>query len=124
MQLLEERMLRSIRVMMAVGLVLAACSSESGSSGSTVVGSTSTGASSSASAVPPVLAIPACTGYLTKMKACIEKAPEAERAPRAKSLADIETTWNEQNKTAEGRARLQTACAAALTELEKSGGCQ
>jgi hypothetical protein len=57
------------------------------------------------------------------MKACIEKAPEAERGPRSKSVADIEATWNEQNKTADGRARLQTACSAALSELDKSGAC-
>lgn len=114
-------MMGSIRTTLAVGLLLGACSSETVTSGTG--SSVSASASSSASAAPTALAIPACTSYLAKMKACIEKAPEAEKAPRSKSLADIETTWNEQNKTPDGRARLQTACTAALAELEKSGAC-
>lgn len=115
-------MLRSIRTTLTVVFLLGACSSEQSSTGtSTSATITSSGASSSAATT--ALAIPACTSYLAKMKACIDKAPEAERAPRSKSVADIEATWNEQNKTADGRARLQTACAAALAELEKSGAC-
>jgi hypothetical protein len=117
-------MLRSIRTTLTVGLLLGACSPDATSTGASSAGSASSAAgSSSAGAAPTVLAIPACTSYLAKMKACIDKAPEAERAPRSKSVADIEATWNEQNKTADGRARLQTACAAALAELEKSGAC-
>ena len=103
-------------------LVLAACSDSA--QVTTGSGSPTTSASTASSAPVAGLSNPTCVSYVEKTKACIAKAPEAERVQRMKAITEIEKMWTEQSQTADGRKRLETSCSAALKEFEATGSCQ
>ncbi len=114
------------------GGFLFACN-DAGSTGATTSATTSASASSSAaatgsgSAAAPrlgAIGVAPCDSYVKRMRACIEKAPEEERAPRMKSLDEIEKTWVTQAGTEDGKKRVEVACAAAVKGLDETADCK
>ncbi len=108
---------------LSILFLLTACG-DSGQVTTTSGAPTTSALTSSSAAAAEGLTNPTCLSYLEKTKACIGKAPEAEREQRTKAITEIEKMWNEQSKTADGRKRLETSCGAALKEFEASGSCQ
>lgn len=104
-------------------LFVAACGDSQGTTSGSASTTTTATTPTSANAVEG-LTNASCLSYLEKTKACIQKAPESEREQRNKAIAEIEKTWTEQSKTADGRKRLETSCGAALKQFEETGTCQ
>jgi hypothetical protein len=107
----------------ALAVTLAAC----GDSGTTTTptGSAATQTSSASSAPTPVAAMPpTCDAYVEKMRACIAKAPEADRAARTKAVEATHAAWVEQSKDPKTASNLIAACQAALTAVEADATCK
>ncbi len=79
---------------------------------------------SSGGAPPGVVGEADCDAYVTNMRACIAKLPEADRAPKEKVLEASLATWRDQAARPETRANLKTTCKAALDALASNPLCR
>jgi hypothetical protein len=67
---------------------------------------------------------PACDGYIAKMRACIDKLPEADRAAKRAVLDKTLATWREQAQRPEMQQNLETTCKAAASALDTDPLCK
>lgn len=72
-------------------------------------------AESSASTAPAAaqFGTPECDSYISKYLACIDRMPEAARAPARQTLVQTRTAWQQAAATEQGRAALAMTCKAA-----------
>lgn len=81
--------------------------------------------SSAAIALPPDgVGKPACDGYIAKMRACIDKLPEADRAAKTAVLDKTLAAWREQAERPEMQQNLETTCKAAAAALDTDPLCK
>lgn len=110
----------------AIASLLGGCSDD---------GAKTTPATGSGTATPPsssgVIALPpdgvgkpACDGYIAKMRACIDKLPEADRAAKKAVLDKTLTAWREQAERPEMQQNLETTCKAAAAALDTDPLCK
>lgn len=117
-------------VPLLIGATSLGCNDAGSGSATTSVGaSASSGAvvtASASGAAPQIgaIGVAPCDSYVKRMRACIQKAPEEERAPRSKSLDEIEKTWVTQAATEDGKKRVEVACAAAVKGLDETADCK
>lgn len=119
------------RLLVTLFAVLTLCLAACGDSGGQPTTQTATGkparsATTSASAPSPSssgpIGILECDDYVKRMRECIAKAPEAERAKRKEAVDGIESTWMAQAKSATEKSLVKTACSQSLSALD-AGGC-
>lgn len=65
-----------------------------------------------------------CDAYVAKMRACIDKLPEADRDARKKALDGSLATFRDQAKQPDTRANLDITCAAASAALDADPLCK
>lgn len=110
----------------ALALVFAGCSSEGPTGGAGTGTAAATSPTSSGSALLPADGVgkPACDAYLAKMRACIDKLPEADRAPKKDVLEKTLAAWREQAQRPEMQQNLETTCRAAAAALDTDPLCK
>lgn len=104
-------------------LALIACS-DSGATPQRSSGSGSATAADTSSSIVAEAMPPSCDQYLEKMKACIAKAPEADRASRTEALEKTRATWAEEARDPKTSPNLLAACNAALAAVTADAACQ
>ncbi len=113
-------------VVLACPLVVLGCPEDpvAGPGSATTVTSTVVPTASTASLPADAVGKPTCDGYLTKMRACIDKLPEAEREGKKKVLDATLAAWREQAVRPEMQANLETSCKAASAALDADPLCK
>jgi hypothetical protein len=108
-------------------LLLAGCPDDP-STGNTAPASSGPSTSTTSSAKPVVregeIGIKECDDYVTKMRACIEKLPEADRAAKKAVMDKTLATMKEQSGSDDTGRNLVTTCAAALKALDTDPLCK
>ncbi len=107
----------------ALAVAAAGCGDSGATTAPTASGATAT--SSATAAATAVAAMPpACDTYVEKMRACIGKAPEADRSARTKAVEATHAAWVEQSKDPKTASNLIAACNAALGAVEADPTCK
>jgi hypothetical protein len=105
--------------------VLAGCPTDEGAAGAPQVGTSAPAATESATTIPDgMVGVATCDAYVTKMRACIDKLPEADREARRKSLDGSLAAFREQARRPETKANLETTCKAAMDALASEPLCK
>lgn len=115
---------RPILSLLAV-LALGACGDSGGQPTETATGKPARTVVSSVTPTPASsgpIGIVECDDYVRRMRECVAKAPEAERAKRKEAVDGIETTWMAQAKSATDKSLVKSTCSQSLSALE-AGGC-
>ncbi|MBL9024609.1 MAG: hypothetical protein JNL21_20605 [Myxococcales bacterium] len=95
-----------------------------GPTSSVPTGSTTTTASPTAKLGEDATGVATCDAYIAKMRACIDKLPEADRDARKKALDGSLATFRDQAKQPDTRANLEITCAAASAALDADPLCK
>ncbi len=117
----------ALSAMVLATSVFCGCSSD-GADGSDRIppagSGTATGAASGPTLPDGAVGKASCDGYVTKMRACIEKMPLPDRAEKQRVLEATLAAWREQAQKPEMAQQLETSCKAAATALDADPLCK
>jgi hypothetical protein len=117
-----------------MGAVMLACGGAADNANTATTNSTASNANTKAAATPAAAASPAastaaagdkigvpeCDEYITKVEACLAKAPAAAQATIKSSMDTMRTAWKTAAANPQGKAALATGCKTALEQAKTS----